>query len=107
MLSNVYPCHFSSTNEDSDSDNVFYSDCLEIKSKEGNGPQKKKKRFSSRFFFLQSAHLQTRGLQQQPLHVGRTTKSINFASVLGDDNRGDHDDYGMVVLNKITFSMMI
>ena len=69
------------------------------------------KRFSSRFFFLQSAHLQTRGLQQQPLHLGRTTKSINFASVLGysggDDNRGDDNDYGMVVLKKITFSMMI
>ena len=75
-----------------------------------NGAQKKKKRISSRFSFFQSAHLQTRGLQQQPLHLGRTTKSINFASVLGysggDDNRGDDNDYGMVVLKKITSSMM-
>ena len=95
-------------------DNVLYSDCLKIKSKEGftcKWRPNEEKRFSSRFFFLQSAHLQTRGLQQQPLHLGRTTKSINFASVLGysggDDNRGDDNDYGMVVLKKITFSMII
>ena len=69
-----------------------------------NGAQKKKKRISSRFSFFQSAHLQTRGLQQQPLHVGRTAKSIYFASVLGDSG-GDHnrdDDDDMVVIKKIT-----
>ena len=88
-------------------DNVLYSDCLKIKSKEGftcKWRPNEEKRFSSRFFFLQSAHLQTRGLQQQPLHVGRTAKSIYFASVLGDSG-GDHnrdDDDDMVVLKKIT-----